>query len=94
MQKTRLYIECPMCHMQYMVKEFGQTYSNGARIERVADSDELQQLNCPCQPNEPFRFNLKERARIRMFAEDEAEQTHFPLPSRQFAVKSAATRDS
>lgn len=91
MQKTRLYFECPACHMQYMVKEFGLNYSNGARIENVADSDELQQLICPCQPHQPFTFNLKERARIRMFGEDEAEQTHFPLPARKFALAGNGT---
>jgi len=80
--------------MQYMVKEFALTYSNGAHIENVADSEELQQLVCPCQPNQPFTFKLKERARIRMFAEDEAEQTHFPLPARKFDAKSEATLDS
>lgn len=94
MAKTRLYVECPACHMQYMVKELAHTYSNGARIENVADSDELQQLICPCQPNQSFIFKLKERARIRMFADDEAEQTHSPLPVRKFAPKSEATLDS
>jgi hypothetical protein len=79
--------------MQYMVKESELTYSNGARIENVPDSDELQQLLCPCQPNQPFQFKLNERARIRVFAEDEAEQTHFPLPARTLAAKSAATLD-
>ena len=37
--KTRLYIECPGCRMQYMVKEFALTYSNGARIEKIGDSN-------------------------------------------------------
>lgn len=88
---TRLYVECPACHMQYMVKEFGLTYSNGARIENVGDSDEWQHLICPCQPKEPFTFKLKERARIRTFSEDKAEQTHFRLPARKFGPKSEAT---
>lgn len=69
--------------MQYMVKEFGLTYSNGARIENVAGSDELQLLICPCQPKQPFTFKLKERVRIRIFSEDESEQTHFPLGVRK-----------
>jgi predicted Zn finger-like uncharacterized protein len=33
MPRTRLYVECPSCHMQYMVKDFSLTYSNGAYIE-------------------------------------------------------------
>ena len=32
--KTRLYVECPNCNMQYMLKDFGLTYSNGARHRR------------------------------------------------------------
>ena len=48
MPKTRLYVECPGCRMQYMVKEFALTYSNGARIDKIGDSDEWQQLMCPC----------------------------------------------
>src|ERR1700756_3880065 len=83
MSKTRLYVDCPACHMQYMVKEFSLTYSNGARIENVVDSDEFQQLICPCQPKQPFTFKLKERARLRIFCEDETEQTHFRLPVRK-----------
>jgi hypothetical protein len=33
LSKTRLYVECPNCHMQYMVKDFELTCSNGAHIE-------------------------------------------------------------
>jgi len=85
MPKTRMYVECPGCHTQYLVKEFALTYSNGARIENPADSDEWQQLICPCQPKQPFAFKLKERARLHVFSEDEAEQTHFSLPARKYA---------
>jgi len=77
--------------MQYMVKEFDLTYSNGARIENVVDSDEWQHLICPCQPKQPFKFKLRERARIRTCLPDETEQTHFSLPARKFAPKSATT---
>jgi hypothetical protein len=42
MAKTRLYIECPNCHMQYLVNEIALTYSNGAYIERVAGAPEWQ----------------------------------------------------
>lgn len=94
MPKTRLYVDCPACHMQYLVKEFGFTYSNGARIENVAGSDEWQHLTCPCQPNQPFTFKLKERARIRIFSGDDAEQTHFPLPVKKPVPNDAATLDS
>jgi len=89
MPKTRLYFECPGCRTQYLVKEFALTYSNGARMENVADSDEWQQLICPCQPKQPFTFKLKERARLRVFSEDEAEQTHFSFPARKYVSKSA-----
>jgi hypothetical protein len=71
------------------VKEFALTYSNGARIENFADSDEWQQLFCPCQPKQPFAFKLKETARLRVFSEDEAEQTHFSFPARKYVSKSA-----
>ena len=94
MPKTRLYVDCPACHMQYMVKEIGLTYSNGARIESVAGSDEWQQLICPCQPKQPFTFKLKERVRIRIFSGDDAEQTHFPLPVKKPVANDTATLDS
>jgi hypothetical protein len=67
--------------MHYMVKEFALTYSNGARIENIDDSDEWQQLICPCQSKKPFKLRLRERARLRVFSEDESEQTHFSLAS-------------
>jgi hypothetical protein len=78
MPKTRLYVECPTCRMQYMVKEFSLTYSNGAYIENVAGSEESR-LFCPCQPRDPYKFKLKERARVHVFGESESEQTHFSL---------------
>jgi len=71
------------------VKEFALTYSNGARIENLAVSDEWQRLICPCQPKQAFAFKLKERARLRVFSEDEAEQTHFSFPARKYVPKSA-----
>jgi hypothetical protein len=79
MPKTRLYVECPKCHMQYLVKDFALTYSNGAYIEDVAGSPEWQRLICPCRPHEPHKFKLKERARLHVFQENESEQTHFFL---------------
>jgi hypothetical protein len=79
MPKTRLYVECPKCHMQYLVKDFALTYSNGAYIENVAGSPEWQRLICPCQPHEPHKFKLKERARLHVFQENESEKTHFFL---------------
>jgi hypothetical protein len=71
-----------------MVKEFALTYSNGACIENLADTDDWQQLICPCQPKQPFTFKLKEKARLRVFSDDETEQTHFSFPARKYAPKS------
>jgi hypothetical protein len=44
MSKTRLYVECPTCHMQYLLKEIALTYSNGAYIENVAGAPEWQRF--------------------------------------------------
>jgi hypothetical protein len=77
--KTRLYVECPNCNMQYLMKDFGLTYSNEAYIENVAGSPELQRLICPCQPQNPYEFKLKERTRLHVFQENESEKTHFSL---------------
>ena len=79
MPKTRLYIECPNCRMQYLMKDFGLKYSNGAYIEDVAGAPEWQLLLCPCRPRNSFKIKLKEKTRLHMFPEDEAEQTHFSL---------------
>jgi hypothetical protein len=65
--------------MQYLMKEFGLTYSNGAYIETVAGSPELQRLICPCQSQSPYEFKLKERTRLHVFQENESEKTHFSL---------------
>jgi DNA-directed RNA polymerase subunit RPC12/RpoP len=59
MSKTRLYIECPRCSMQYMVKDFSLTYSNGAYIEDSTDTPQSQVLICPCRPGERYKFKLK-----------------------------------
>lgn len=77
MPKTRLYVECPNCHMQYLMKEFGLTYSNGAYIENLAGQPDWQRLFCPCQP-EPHKFKLSETQRLRVFSSDENEKTHYP----------------
>jgi len=79
MAKTRLYVECPNCQMQYLVKDFELVYSNGAYIEDVAGTREWQRLLCPCRPSEPYKFKLSERQRLRVFADDQSEETHFPL---------------
>ena len=79
MPRTRLYVECPSCRMQYLVKDFSLTYSNGAYIEDVAGSPEWQRLICPCQPRNPYKFKLKEKARVHVLSESESEQTHFSL---------------
>ena len=79
MLRTRLYVECPNCRMQYMMKDFSLIYSNGAYIENVAGSPEWQRLICPCQPQDPHKFKLKEKMRLHVFSEHESEQTHFSL---------------
>lgn len=79
MPKTRLYIECPNCHMQYLKKDFALTYSNGAFIENLAGEPEWQSLSCPCQPRNPYKFKLKETARLHICSENDAERTHFQL---------------
>jgi hypothetical protein len=79
MLRTRLYVECPNCHMQYLKKDFGLTYSNGAYIENVAGSPDWQRLICPCRPHSPYKFKLGERARLQVFNENDCEQTHFSL---------------
>ena len=62
-----------------MVKDFGLTYGNGAHIEDTNDSAEFQRLVCPCNPREPYKFKLRERARIHVFSESDPERTHFSL---------------
>ena len=93
MPRTRLYVECPSCRMQYLVKDFSLTYSNGAYIENVAGSPEWQRLICPCQPRNPYRFKLKEKARIHVFVDDEpeSERTHFPLHATKPATSFSAS---
>ena len=78
--------------MQYMMKDFGLTYSNGAYIENVTGESEWQRLVCPCQPKTPHRFKLKETARLRVLSDNEAEQTHYQLKVGRFAsVRAHAT---
>ena len=77
MSKTRLYVECPTCHMQYLLKEIALTYSNGAYIENVAGAPEWQRLLCPCRPETPYKFKLSETTRLHLFSNDESEHTHF-----------------
>jgi hypothetical protein len=69
--------------MQYMVKDFGLTYSNGAFIENVGDTRERQRLVCPCSPRIPYEFKLREKARLHVFSESEAEKTHYSLTPRK-----------
>jgi len=79
MAKTRLYVECPNCQMQCLIKDFDLVYSNGAYIENVAGTREWQRLLCPCRPGEPFKFKLSETQRLRVFSDDQNERTHFSL---------------
>jgi hypothetical protein len=65
--------------MQYLMKDFSLTYSNGAHIENVAGAAEWQRLICPCRPQEPYRFKLKEKTRLHIVSERNSEQTHFSL---------------
>jgi hypothetical protein len=77
--KTHLYVECPNCHMHYLMKDFALTYSNAAYIENIVNEPEWQRLICPCQPHIPYKFKLKERTRLYVFQDNETEQTHFSL---------------
>jgi hypothetical protein len=94
MLKTRLYVECPTCHMQYLMKDFGLTYSNGAYIEDVAGSPEWQRLICPCQPHSPYKFKLKERTRLHVLEENDSEKTHFSLRPMKASTCSGALSKS
>jgi hypothetical protein len=88
MSTTRLYVECPGCGTQYLVKDGPLYYSTGAYIENVAGNPEWQRLICPCRPGEPYKFKLTERKRLRLFAEDDTELTHFSLPVKKQSAES------
>jgi hypothetical protein len=90
MLKTRLYVECPNCQMQYLMKDFGLTYSNGAYIENVAGAPEWQRLLCPCRPQNPHKFKLCETTRLHMFSVDESERTHFLPPKNKLPIRVSA----
>ncbi len=77
MSTTRLYVECPNCHTQYLIKKGALTYGNGAYIENVAGAPEWQRLLCPCQPGDSYKFKLSETTRLQVFSNDESERTHF-----------------
>lgn len=77
MSTTRLYVECPNCHTQYLIKKGALTYSSGAHIENVAGAPEWQRLLCPCRPGNPYQFKLSETTRLQVFSNDESERTHF-----------------
>ncbi len=77
MPTTRLSIECPHCHQQYILKKAPLTYSNGAYIENVAGTPEWQRLLCPCRPNQPYKFRLIEKTRVQVVSDDDSELTHF-----------------
>ena len=77
MPTTRLFVECPNCHQQYLLKRAPLTYSNGAYIENVAGAPEWQRLLCPCRPNEPYKFQLKEKTRVQVVSDEDSEKTHF-----------------
>jgi hypothetical protein len=77
MPTTRLYFECPNCHMQYHLKKGALYYSNGAYIENVAGAPEWQRLLCPCRPETPHKFKLSETTRLQIFSDDDEERTHF-----------------
>jgi hypothetical protein len=85
MTTTRLSVECPNCHQRYVLKQGPLKYSNGAYIENVAGTSEMQRLLCPCRPDEPYKFRLAEKTRIQIVSEDESERTHF-LPRKRNPV--------
>lgn len=81
MPTTRLFVECPNCGQQYLLKKGALTYSNGAYIERVAGAPEWQRLLCPCRPNKPYKFKLTEKTRVLVVSDEDSELTHFlPKP--------------
>ncbi len=94
MLETRLYVEYPSCGMQYLRKDFGLTYSNGAYIENLAGCPDWQRLVCPCQPKKPYRFKLSERTRLHVFRADEGEQTHFSLKTLKSQTSSSISGQS
>jgi hypothetical protein len=77
MSTTRLYFQCPYCHMHYLLKKGAMYYSNGAYIEKVAGAPEWQRLLCPCRPGIPHKFKLSETTRLHLFVDEEQERTHF-----------------
>jgi hypothetical protein len=77
MLTTRLIVECPSCHTQYLMKERPFHYSNGAYIENVAGAPEWQRLVCPCRPRNPYKFKVGEKKRLQVVSEDDSERTHF-----------------
>jgi hypothetical protein len=77
MTTTRLFVECPNCHQQYLMKEHPLNYSNGAYIENVAGAPEWQRLLCPCRPDQPYKFKLSEKTRLQVVSEEDSERTHF-----------------
>jgi hypothetical protein len=93
MLRTRLYIECPNCYMQYLMKDFGLTYSNGAYIEDVAGAPEWQRLLCPCRPGNPHNFKLRETTQLHVFSQDESERTHFLRPKNKPPILVPATSE-
>ncbi len=79
MPTTRLFVECPNCHTQYLMKDQTLSYSNGAHIENVPDDPEWQQLVCPCLPRSPYKFKLSEKTRLQVLSEGDSERTHLRL---------------
>ena len=75
MATTRLFVECPNCHTQYLMKERPYNHSNGAYIENVAGAPEWQRLICPCRPRTPYKFKLTEKKRLQVVSD--SERTHF-----------------
>jgi hypothetical protein len=56
MLKTRLYVECPNCRMQYLMKDFDLKYSNGAYIENVAGSPVMAATDLPVPTSNPLQI--------------------------------------
>src|ERR1035441_2765465 len=77
MSTTRLYVECPNCHTQYLIKKGALAYSSGAYIENVAGAPEWQRLLCPCQPGNPYKFKLSETTRVKFFQKKKSEPPPF-----------------
>src|SRR6266576_556019 len=63
MPTTRLFVECPNCHAQYLIKGL-RTYSNGAIIENVAGTPATAYLSLPTRRTVQVQIERKIRLHV------------------------------